>query len=139
MKKEFWLITTVLLPILCLLLLVVIVVKCYIKGGWEFHAYDHINIEMVRIREMDIKNYIYYLFDVVINIKSLDLNNIKIDEKLYQDILIYYNGYVTSNSVKTLYIIINNANEYIEENNGNNYLAQNSQFLWTKARLARKL
>lgn len=94
---------------------------------------------MVRIREMDIKNYIYYLFDVVINIKSLDLNNTKIDEKLYQDILIYYNGYVTSNSVKTLYIIINNANEYIEENNGNNYLAQNSQFLWTKARLARKL
>lgn len=94
---------------------------------------------MVRIREMDIKNYIYYLFDVVINIKSLDLNNIKIDEKLYQDILIYYNGYVTSNSVKTLYIIINKANEYIEENNGNNYLAQNSQFLWTKARLARKL
>ena len=94
---------------------------------------------MVRIREMDIKNYIYYLFDVVINIKSLDMNNIKIDEKLYQDILIYYNGYVTSNSVKTLYIIINKANEYIEENNGNNYLAQNSQFLWTKARLARKL
>ena len=94
---------------------------------------------MVRIREMDIKNYIYYLFDVVINIKSLDLNNIKIDEKLYQDILIYYNGYMTSNSVKTLYIIINKANEYIEENNGNNYLAQNSQFLWTKARLARKL
>ena len=94
---------------------------------------------MVRIREMDIKNYIYYLFDVVINIKSLDLNNIKIDEKLYQDILIYYNGYVTSNSVKTLNIIINKANEYIEENNGNNYLAQNSQFLWTKARLARKL
>ena len=139
MKKEFWLITTVLLPILCLLLLVVIVVKCYIKGGWEFHSYDHINIEMVRIREMDIKNYIYYLFDVVTNIKSLDLNNIKIDEKLYQDILIYYNGYVTSNSVKTLYIIINKANEYIEENNGNNYLAQNSQFLWTKARLARKL
>lgn len=94
---------------------------------------------MVRIREMDIKNYIYYLFDVVTNIKSLDLNNIKIDEKLYQDILIYYNGYVTSNSVKTLYIIINKANEYIEENNGNNYLTQNSQFLWTKARLARKL
>ena len=46
---------------------------------------------------------------------------------------------MTSNSVKTLYIIINKANEYIEENNGNNYLAQNSQFLWTKARLARKL
>ena len=56
---------------------------------------------------MDIKNCMYYLFEVIINIKSLDLSNIKIDEKLYEDILIYYNGQVTSNSVKPLYIIIN--------------------------------
>ena len=35
------------------------------------------------------------LFNYIINIKSFDPNNIKINEKLYKNILIYYIGYVT--------------------------------------------
>ena len=58
----------------------------------------------------------------MINIKNLDPNKIKIDEKSYNNFLIYYTGYVTSNSVKPLYLILNEINGYTEESNGNKYL-----------------
>ena len=48
-----------------------------------------------KVKDTDIKNQTYYFFNYLINIKSLDSNNIKIDEKPYQNILIYYTGYVT--------------------------------------------
>ena len=48
-----------------------------------------------KVKDTDIKNQTYYFFNDLINIKSLDSNNIKIDEKSYQNILIYYIGYVT--------------------------------------------
>ena len=49
-------------------------------------------------------------------IKNLDLNNLKLDEKSYKNI-IYYIGYVRPNSVKNLYIIVNNVKGYDEEHN----------------------
>ena len=48
-----------------------------------------------KFKNIDMKNRTYYSFDDMINIKSLDPNKIKIDEKLYKNILIYYIGYVT--------------------------------------------
>ena len=42
--------------------------------------------------KVDIKNQTYYLFNDMINIKNFDPNNIKIDEKSYKNILIYYVG-----------------------------------------------
>ena len=54
----------------------------------------------------------------MIIIKNLDPNKIKIDEKPYKNILIYYIGYVVMKSVKVLYLIINKINGYIEESNG---------------------
>ena len=66
---------------------------------------------MIWVREINIKN----LFDDIINIKDLDLNNIKMDKKLYKKILIYYLDYVTQNSVKALYLIIDNTNVYIKK------------------------
>ena len=47
------------------------------------------------IKNINIKNHTYYFFDDIINIKDFDPNNIKIDEKSYKNILIYYIGYVT--------------------------------------------
>ena len=44
-------------------------------------------------------------------------NDIKIDEKSNKDTLMYYVGYVTPNSVRPLYLIINKTNGYVEENN----------------------
>ena len=45
-----------------------------------------------KVKDIDIKNRTY---DDTINIKSFDLNNLKIDEKSCKNIFIYYNGYVT--------------------------------------------
>ena len=74
-----------------------------------------------KVKDIDIKNSTYYFFDDIINMKNFDLNNIKIDEKSYKDILIYYIGYVTIkdlkylkiNSVHPLYLIFGKVNEYL--------------------------
>ena len=42
-----------------------------------------------KFEDIDIKNRSYYFFDDMINIKTLDPNKIKIDEKPYKNILIY--------------------------------------------------
>ena len=48
-----------------------------------------------KVKDINIKNRTYYFFDDIINIENFNLNNIKIDEKSYKNILIYYIGYVT--------------------------------------------
>ena len=66
----------------------------------------------------------------MIIIKNFDPNLLKIDKKSYQNIDIYYNGYITMknsdhvkiNSVNPLYLIINEVDRYIEESNENKYL-----------------
>ena len=65
-----------------------------------------------------------------INIKNFDPSNIKLDEKSYKNILIYYIGYVAIKyskyvkiySVNLLYLIFNKVNGYFEKINGNKYL-----------------
>ena len=42
-----------------------------------------------KVKDIDIKNRIYYFFNDVINIKNFDPNNIKLDEKSNKNILIY--------------------------------------------------
>ena len=82
-----------------------------------------------KFKDIDL-NDTYYIFDDIINKKSFDPNNIKIDEKSCKSILIYYIGHVTIkdlecvkiNSVNPLYLIINKVNGYFEEINGNKYL-----------------
>ena len=54
------------------------------------------------------KKHTYYLFDDIINIKNVDLNNIKIGEDSYKNILIYCIGYVTIKDTK--YVKINSVN-----------------------------
>ena len=44
------------------------------------------------VKDLNIKNRAYYLFDGIINIKNFDSNNIEIGEKSYKNILIYYIG-----------------------------------------------
>ena len=45
-----------------------------------------------KIKEIDVKNHTYYFFDDIINIKNLDPDKMKIDEKPYKNILIYHTG-----------------------------------------------
>ena len=47
------------------------------------------------MKYINIKKHTNYFFDDIINIKDFDPNNIKIDEKSYKNILIYYIAYVT--------------------------------------------
>ena len=47
-----------------------------------------------KVKNISIKNRTYYFFNDIINIKNFDPNNIKIDEKSYKNISIYYIGYV---------------------------------------------
>ena len=54
-----------------------------------------------KLKEINMKNHTYYFFDDIINTKSFDPNKIKIDEKSYKSIHIYYIGYVNP-----LYLII---------------------------------
>ena len=50
---------------------------------------------MGNLREVNIKNRMYYFFDDMINIKDFVSNLLKIDKKLYKNIGIYYIGYIT--------------------------------------------
>ena len=75
-----------------------------------------------KVKDISIKNRTYYFFYYIFNIKYFDSNNIKIEQKLYKNIFIYYIGYLTImdskcikiNSVNLLYFIINKMNEYFE-------------------------
>ena len=70
------------------------------------------------------------LFDDILNRKDFDPNNIKIYEKSYKNIFIYYIAYVTIknskygkiNRVNPLYLMLNKMNGYFEAINGNKYL-----------------
>ena len=83
-----------------------------------------------KFKDIDIKNHTYYFFDDIINIKTLDPNNNKIDEKSYKNILIPYIGYGTIkdskylkiNGVNPLYLIFSKVNGYFEEINKSKYL-----------------
>ena len=83
-----------------------------------------------KVKDIDIKYHTYYIFDGITNIKAFDPRKIKIDEKSYKNILIYYVEYVSIkdlkyvkiNSVNPLYFIINKKNKYFEEINENKSL-----------------
>ena len=81
-------------------------------------------------QNIDVKDPKYYFFNDIINMKNFDSTNIKIDEKSYKNILIYYIRYVTIKdskyvkvySVHPLYLIFKKVNQYFEQINGNKYL-----------------
>ena len=83
-----------------------------------------------KVKDINIKNCTCYSCDDTINIKNFDPHKIRIDEKSYKNILIYYIGYVTIknskyakiNSINSLYLIDSKVNGYFEEINKNKYL-----------------
>ena len=83
------------------------------------------------VKQIDIKNQTYYLYNDMINIKIFDSNILKIDKQSYKDIGIYNIGYITIKkiddyeniySVNPLYLIIVDGSGYIEEKGVNKYL-----------------
>ena len=84
-----------------------------------------------KVKDINIKHRTYYFFNDNIDIENVDLSNIKIDEKSYKNILIYYIRYVKIKEyvkiyiVDPLYLIFRYLNGYAEEINRNKYLTLN--------------
>ena len=58
-----------------------------------------------KVEYINLKNQTYYFFNDIIDIEDFDPNNIKIDEKSYKKILIYYIGYMTINKYVNMSIL----------------------------------
>ena len=86
---------------------------------------------MEKIKQINIKNWTYYFYKDQIDLKDFDVRLLKIDKKDYNEIGIYYIGYVTIkkigdynniNSVNPLYLMINEMIGHFEEKNEIKYL-----------------
>ena len=86
---------------------------------------------MGKIKQMNIKNRMYYFYNNQISIIDFDARLLKVDKNNYKEIDIYYTGYVTVktiancnniNSVNPLYLMIDKMIGHFEEKNGNKYL-----------------
>ena len=87
------------------------------------------------MKQINIKNRIYYFFNDMINIEDFDSNVPKIDKKSYQKIGIYHIGYITIKeiddyeniySVNPLPLITGKVIELIEGNSESKYLVFDS-------------
>ena len=85
---------------------------------------------MGSIKQINIKNQTYYFYNNIMDLKTFDSNNLKLDKKSYS-IVSYNIGYVTIKkigsgydvkSVNPLYLLIDNVSGYIEEINEDKYL-----------------
>ena len=79
---------------------------------------------MGEVKELKIKNRIYYYFNDIIDIKDFHSNLLKIDKKQHKDIGIYYIVYITIKKigdcenihcVNPLYLKIHSATGYFKE------------------------
>ena len=86
---------------------------------------------MEKIRQISIKNWTYYFYNDIVDLKKCKSNLLKVDKKSYTNINIYNIGYITIKkiddcenvyNVNPLYLRINHASGYIEEKNGSKYL-----------------
>ena len=86
---------------------------------------------MGEVKQINIKNRIYYFYNDRIGLKNFDAKLLKIDKKDYNKIDIYYIGYVTVkkfancnniNCVNPLYLMIDEMVGHSEEKNENKYL-----------------
>ena len=48
-----------------------------------------------KVKDIDIKNRIFYIFNDIIKTEHFNLNNIKVDKMSFKNIFMYYTGYVT--------------------------------------------
>ena len=89
---------------------------------------------MGNVKELKIKDQTYYFYNDMIDIRNFHLNLLKIYKRPYEDIDIYYIGYIAIkkfnkfsdheniHSVNPLYLIMHSATRYFKEKNGEKYL-----------------
>ena len=79
-------------------------------------------------KQFSVKNRSYYFYNDLINVLNFEANNLKLDKKSWEDLDVYFIGYVdkkperNANSVNPLYLMINRFYGHIEEENGVKYL-----------------
>ena len=83
---------------------------------------------MGEVKQINVKNRTYYFYNNQINLKDFDASLLKVDKKDYNEIDIYYIGYVivkkiancnNINSVNRLYLMIDKMIGHFEEKKGN--------------------
>ena len=74
------------------------------------------------LEEIHIKNRAYCYFDNMIKIEDFDFDDILLNEKLYENILIYNISYKTLTGPKPLRIRFNNLDGFIRVYDGTKYL-----------------
>ena len=86
---------------------------------------------MKKVKQINIKNWTYYVYNDIIHLKTFKPNSLKTGKKPYKNIDIYFIWYIPIKniddyesiySVNPLYVRINHASGYIEEKNENKYL-----------------
>ena len=79
---------------------------------------------MEKVKQINIKYRTYYFYNDQINLKEFDARLLKVNKKIYEEINMYYIGYVTVkkiancnniNSVNPLYLMINEMIGHFEE------------------------
>ena len=86
---------------------------------------------MGTVKQINIKNWTYYFYNDIIDLKNFDAGLLKVDKNSYKNIGIYNTGYITIKkindcesiySVNPLYLRVDHANGYNEEKGVNKYL-----------------
>ena len=98
-----------------------------------------------KTRQINIKNQSCYFHNDQINSKDFDASMLKIDKEDYEEIDIYYIGFVTLkeiancnniNSVNPLYLMVDKTIGHFEENSGNKYLVW---MMWMETKKFKKI
>ena len=91
---------------------------------------------MGEVKQINIKNWTYYFYNDIIDLKNFDARLLKIDKKTYKNIDIYYIGYITIKkiddcesiySVNSLYLRINHASLIFDSVDENKKVLKNMQ------------
>ena len=98
---------------------------------WYLQRNQDLVIKMGETKQINIKNWTYYFYNDIIDLKDFDTKLLKNDKKSYKSLDIYYISYITIKkiddyesiySVNSLYLRIDDDRRYIKEKNGNKYL-----------------
>ena len=74
------------------------------------------------LKETDLKNRTCYYFDDIVKIENFNINNILIDEKPYENILVYNSSYKSLIDSKPLRISLGKIDGFIRAYDGTRYL-----------------
>ena len=104
------------------------IVRQYLKKHNVSATQFYVTYTMVATKQLNIKNRIYYFYNDLISLKDFDPNILKLDKTSFNDISMYYIGYVTKkpqyniNTANPLYLLIAELDGFIEEKEEDKYL-----------------